>query len=286
MISTLLAVIFSTLALGWMSFRPQDMPNTMFSRDRDPMVIAGFSLFVVSLVFQTIFWTLQAFTSSRSPGRSKAEELESTPAEVAEKPITSCDFTPTNLSPTAVGGEKYSAFVDHVLHHTPNFYNSTVLYVTETPPVTEPVEVDPFDAWDTSDVGATHRAACTLAVGLGIFKPVNSAVAGGGPGESEVEIDRTEEEVRDVQIHVPALERQNSPPIPDYDMTPRSTSFPAGIFGGYAPMVGTGRRPTLIVSPIGESREFDEGSGRLVPTRSPRGDLGTGKWLVRSQTMV
>lgn len=283
--STVLAVILSTLALGWMSFRPQDMPNIMLGRDRDPMVIAGFSLFVVSLVFQTIFWTLQVFTCPRSSDKSKGG-LESTPPEIAEKSIPPYDFTPSKLSSTAVGDEKYSAFVENVLHHTPNLYNSTVLYVTETPPVTEHVEVDPFDAWDTSDVGATHRAACTLAVGLGIFKPVKNAVAGGSPEESEVEKVRIDDEVDDVQIHVSILERQNSPPIPDYDMTPRSTSFPAGIFREHASMTGTGRRPTLVVSPIGESREFDEGSGRLVPTRGPRGDLGTGKWLVRSQTMV
>lgn len=260
------------------------MPNIMFGRDRDPMVIAGFSLFVVSLVFQTIFWTLQVFTCPRSSDKSKEEGLESSLAEVAETPILPYDLTPTNLSSTTAGDKKYSSFVENVLHHTPNIYNSTVLYVTETPPVTEhAVEMDPFDAWDTSDVGATQRAACTLAVGLGIFKTFNSAVVVGDPGKSEIETNRTDE---DIQIHVPVLERQNSPPIPDYDMTPRSTSFPAGIFGEHAPMAGSGRRPTLVVSPIGESREFDEGSGRLVPTRSPRGDLGTGKWLVRSQTMV
>lgn len=282
--STVLAVILSTLALGWMSFRPQDMPNIVFGRDRDPMVIAGFSLFVVSLVFQTIFWTLQVFTCPRSSDKSK-EGLEFTPAEIAEKSIPPYDFSP-NPSPTTLGDKKYSAFVENVLHHTPNLYNSTVLYVTETPPLTEHVEVDPFDAWDTSDVGATHRAACALAVGLGIFKPVKNAVAGGVPEENGAGTNRIEEEVDDVQIHVPVLERQNSPPIPDYDMTPRSTSFPAGIFREHTSIAGIGRKPTLVVSPIGESREFDEGSGRLVPTRSPRGDLGTGKWLVRSQNMM
>lgn len=262
------------------------MPNIMFGRDRDPMVIAGFSLFVVSLVFQTIFWTLQVFTCPRLSDKSKEEGLESPPAEVAGSLVPPYDLTPASPPSTAVGNEKYSAFVENVLHHTPNIYNSTVLYVTETPPATEhAVEVDPFDAWDTSDVGATQRAACTLTVGLGIFKTANSVVVGGSPGENEVETDRTGEEVHDVQIHVPVLERQSSPPIPDYDMTPRSTSFPAGIFGEHV-STSTGRRPTLVISPIGESREFDEGSGRLVPTRSPQGDLGTGRWLVRSQTMV
>lgn len=268
------------------------MPEIMFGHKRDPLVIAGFSLFVVSLVFQTIFWTLQAFTCPHSSG--KAEELEFTPAEVAEKPAPSFDFTPTNF-PQTLGDEKYSTFVDHIIHHTPNLPNSTVLYVTEKPPATElAVETDPFDAWDTSDVGATQRAACALvaneyeknmdaAVGLGIFTPVDNVVAAGDGG---IEARGAGEKVHDVQIHVPVLERQNSPPIPDYDMTPRSTSFPVGIFREHASIASTGRRPTLVVSPIGESREFDEGSGKLVPTRSPRGDMGTGKWLVKSQTMA
>lgn len=269
------------------------MPSIMFSHNRDPLVIAGFSLFVVSLVFQTIFWTLQVFTcphASDSP-----EELECPPAHVPEKPIPPHDFTPTNVSSINVKDEKYSAFVHHMLHHTPNIHNSTVLYVTETPHTTEPAaEIDPFDTWDTSDVGATQRAACTLApieyeknmdaaIGLGIFTPVDNAAVGDDVGEGEVEIHEIKEG-HDVQIHAPVLERQNSPPIPDYDMTPRSTNFPVGIFQEHAPSVG--RKPTLVISPIGESREFDEGSGRLVPTRGPCGDLGTGEWLVKSQTIT
>lgn len=268
------------------------MPNTMFGRDRDPLVIAGFSLFVVSLVFQTIFWTLHVFTCLRPS--NKLEELESAPTEVAEKPFPSLNFTPTNFSQTTLGFDKYSTFILRPASTHTKLHNSTILYVTETPPFTEPAaEVDPFDTWDTSDVGATQRAACTLAaleyernmnvaIGLGIIAPADNATAGNDVEESKAEKPGTAEVVDDVQIHVPVVERQNSPPIPDYDMTPRSTSFPAGIF----PVAGVGRVPALVVSPIGECREFDEGSGKLVNTRSPPEDLGTGKWLVRSQTMM
>ncbi|KAI5849321.1 hypothetical protein DFP73DRAFT_591578 [Morchella snyderi] len=290
-VSTALAVVLSTLALGWMSFRPKAMPNTMFGRDRDPMVIAGFSLFVVSLVFQAMFWTLQAFNCPRLSGG--AERLESASETVIEKPV---DFPSHNFSSsTTLGDNSHNPFV---LRPTPThskLHNPTVLYVIQTPPITGlGAEVDPFDTWDTSDVCATQRAACTLAaieyeqntdatIGLGIFTPADIAIADCKTAGIEVEM---EEVLGAVRIHPPVIERQSSPPIPDYDMTPRSASFPGNVFREHISMMRMSRTPTLVISPTGDSREFDEGSGRLVNVRGSQSEFRTGNLLVRSQTVV
>ncbi|KAG0637106.1 hypothetical protein HOY80DRAFT_297514 [Tuber brumale] len=222
--STALAGISSAFAVGWMNFRPE----SMYGHARTLLIVIGFVLFVTSLIMQTIFWTLHATTNPHLGSRPGDEEASS--AKPVEKNSISSALPTTNASKTSLEEKK-----DRILSQTlqpalarPQLRHSSVYCVTSTP---AGAEVDHFDTWDTSDVGDIQRAACTLAIaesegpimGLGIYIPEIEVTA------VESTEDRALEDPREVRICMQIAERQYSPPIPDYDMTPRSASFPTGL---------------------------------------------------------
>ncbi|RPB05600.1 hypothetical protein L873DRAFT_520467 [Choiromyces venosus 120613-1] len=288
--STVLAGISSAFALGWMNFRPEGLPKSMYGHPRTLLVVIGFALFVVSLIMQTIFWTLHVTTNPQL-GSMPCDE-EASPTRPMEKNGIPLALPTTNASQTSLEEKK-----DRILSRNlqpapvrPQLRHSSVYYVTSAPAATETpasVEVDHFDTWDTSDVGDIQRAACTLAIaesegpimGLGIYTPEIEVTA----------VDTTEDQVpqdpREVQVCIQIAERQNSPPIPDYDMTPRSANFPTGPLGDNVSSPPTSS--TILCRPLAEESEpSDNISQSFIESRGPRGDLGTGKWLVRSQTTL
>ncbi|PWW78069.1 hypothetical protein C7212DRAFT_343290 [Tuber magnatum] len=282
--STALAGIASAFALGWMNFRPEGLPESMYGRARTLLVVIGFALFVVSLIMQTIFWTLHITTNPHLGPRSGDEEASSVkPAEKDGIPSA----LPTTIASKASLEEKKDRFLNRNLQPAPlrpQLRHSSVYYVTSAP---ASVEVDHFDAWDTSDVGDIQRAACTLAVaesegpimGLGIYTPEIEVTA------AHSAEDRVPEGPRGVRIGIQIVERQNSPPIPDYDMTPRSASFPTCLLRDDVSSLRASS--TIFCSPLAEVPEpSDNSSQSSLELRGSQGDLGTGKWLVRSQTTL
>ncbi|KAG0123315.1 hypothetical protein HOY82DRAFT_244636 [Tuber indicum] len=253
--STTLAGISSAFALGWMNFRPK----SMHGHARALLIVIGFALFVTSLIMQTIFWTLHATTSPHLSSRPGDEEASS--AKPVEKNGILSALPTTNGCKTSFEEQK-----DRILNQTlqpalvrPQLRHSSVYCVTSTP---AGVEVDHFDTWDTSDVGDIQRAACTLAIaesegpimGLGIYTPeIEVAVA------DSIE-DQALEDPRDVRICVQIVERQYSPPIPDYDMTPRSASFPTGLlrYDVSSPQTSS----TISCSSLAEEPELGDNNSR------------------------
>jgi len=88
-----------------------------------------------------------------------------------------------------------------------------------------------------------------------------------------------------VRVRIPIAERQNSPPIPDYDMTPKSASFPTGLLSD--DVSSPRKSSTIFCSPLAEEPEHrGDSSQSFIELRRPQGDLETREWLVRSQTTL
>jgi len=289
--STVLAGIASAFTLGWLNLRPEGLPELMYGRARTLLIVIGFALFVASLIAQTIFWTLHV-TVNPHFGLSSGDE-EASPTKLAGgNDISSAPPTTTSASETSLKEKK-----DRILNYNlqpapvrPQLRHSSVYYVTSTSVTTSTpasVEVDHFDTWDTSDVGDIQRAACTLAIaesggpvmGLGIYAPEIEVTA------ADSTEDQVPEDPREVRVRIQIPERQNSPPIPDYDMTPRSASFPAGLLGDDVP--SPRKSSTILRSPFAEEPEpSGDNSQSFIELRGSHEDMETRKWLVRSQTAL
>jgi len=287
---TVSAGIASAFTLGWLNLRPEGLPELMYGRARTLLIVIGFALFVASLITQTIFWTLHVIVNPHFSLRSGDEEAS--PTKPAGGDGVSSAPPATNASETSLKEKK-----DWILNHNlqpvpvrPQLRHSSVYYVTSTSATNSTpasVEVDHFDTWDTSDVGDIQRAACTLAIaesegpgmGLGICAPEIEVAA------ADSTEDQVPEDPREVRVLIQASERQNSPPIPDYDMTPRSASFPTGLLRDD---VSSPRKiSTTSCSPLAEEPEpSGNNSQSFIELRGAQGDLETRKWVVRSQTAL
>lgn len=288
--STVLAGIASAFTLGWLNLRPEGLPELMYGRARTHLIVIGFALFIASLITQIMFWTLHVTANPHLGLRSGDEEAS--PTKPAGKNCISPAPPIANASETSLK-EKEDRILNHNLQPAlvrPQLRHSSVYYVTSTSATTSTpasLEVDHFDTWDTSDVGDIQRAACTLAIaesgdpimGLGICAPEIEVTA------ADSTEDQVPEDPREVRVRIPIAERQNSPPIPDYDMTPKSASFPTGLLSD--DVSSPRKSSTIFCSPLAEELEpRGDSSQSFIELRRPQEDLETRKWLVRSQTTL
>ncbi|KAL7269210.1 hypothetical protein RUND412_008135 [Rhizina undulata] len=306
-IPTVLAGILSAATLGWINIRYDALPERMFNRLTDCMVVGAFSVFVVNIVFQTAFWTLLVLASPSQRRQQQQEEIPEpiTPSMVSESMAELAFPSPvyTHFSSiTPSRDSKHSSFVTQILHpvssRTKLRNASSVYEVPMSAAIAqlhrkEP-EIDHFDLWDTSNVGAPERAACSLAaeefeedhsMSLGIFTSGGVQLNFSLEAENELRaIGKGMNDDSDAHLNSEAHERRTSPPIPDCEIVSRrSSSLP--IVPIRSPLVSprTMSFPKNSLSISSRSSRQENRGLELTEVFGAKGDMGSGRWIVKPQ---
>lgn len=194
----LVAMLLSGYTLGWLWLRPHDLPVLVLGQPSPPLVLAGFSVYFLSIIAQSIFWA-----TVQLPRTCDIESFQH------------CNFATTNsfgpvgaapaIPPPASFPAKSSLSLT-LRKSMPHTSVSSMARASEDTAVEWP-DVNHFDEWETDDVGARARVLAVI--------------------EQEA-LEEAEEDVKsglttEYELHITTPERQNSPLLP---LSPLERSSP------------------------------------------------------------
>lgn len=281
-VPSIFSIAVSTVTLGRIITRRGDPLPNVVGQNPSSIAIAGFAILVIAVMAQTLFWT----TCILSPSCNGPVEVFDLPKpNEHDEPFVNFSF-PSRLSPThkstvktTVHELKYHPHVTQISHSSspkPSYEppvrvsstSSIVLQNAHTsivkvasPQVLE-TEINHFDDWETSDVHARERVADSLAAAE--REELDNVTVGGltaAPARCGRSLSVST--IYENEVHTVGIDRQNSPPLPENELSPRSAMF-------------TIPPRAVLASPV--TLNFT-----LPDARVCGGDAfgGTGKWLGR-----
>ncbi|KAF8544141.1 hypothetical protein BDD12DRAFT_873507 [Trichophaea hybrida] len=266
-VPSVLAGAASACALGWMGVRHHNLPRIIFGWDSFHLLFIGFGIYVVTLVLQSIFWTMINLSQASADHESNVRKgfcRQCTKSTEGACPSPALSSSKSSLASTI--RDPRHPFITQVYHSASGAASSP----PEDKDQRRAAEVNHFDDWETSDVSVTERVAASLAVAE------REAIEEQEAARGFVKPQKTERKATYHSTRPPSSilgsdtsvsERRNSPPLPESEISPRNGAFMIPMNAVFARQVSgyTNRR------------------GVLLPMESIPG--GTGKWLARSRAV-
>jgi len=267
-VPSVLAGVASACALGWMGIRHHGLPPTIFGWDSFHLLLIGFGIYTVTVILQSIFWSIINLSQASADHESNTRVGSCRQcANSTEGPCHSPALSSSKSSLASTIRDSRHPFVTQIYQSTSSGAGSSQ---PEDKDKRRAVEINHFDDWETSDISVTERVAASLAVAEREAIEEQEATRRSDKPQktghkATYHTTRPPSSILESDISVP--ERQNSPPLPESEISPRNGVLTMPMNAAFAHSVAG----------------FTNRSGVLLPRESIPG--GTGKWLARSRAV-